>query len=128
MKIKYIPLKLPCTHPGFVLGHKSLGVVAQSGIEVLLGQAALLPSSQTLPQNLFMRHEPDAQPLITALCVCVNVCAVCMFGVAVFFVRTMLTVCLCGCCALNISMGAGNEKLAQYRGIGRFICKGSDGG
>lgn len=50
---------------------------------------SLHPSNQTLLQRLFMRHEPHAQPLITALCVCmcVGAYAMSMFGVTVFFVK-----------------------------------------
>ena len=56
-------------------------VVAQIGAEVFLGQAGLLPSTQTLIQRIFFtRHEPPAIPLITALFVCVYVRVCIVYG------------------------------------------------
>lgn len=80
--------------------------------KVLLGQVGLLrphPSSQTLLQCPFMRHEPDARPLITPLCVW-RVCLERLCSVS-----GPCCVCLCFCRAPSGSddtMGTGSGKLA----------------
>lgn len=86
---------------------QSLKLCRESRSEVLLGQAALLPSNQTLLQCLFMRHKPDARLLITGLCDGEGEHMQC---VCLDWLCSLSSKCLCSFCA--VSMGEGNGKLA----------------